>query len=210
MFGTQKNREFEKTLRKALPNGFELPEELWRFIQWLEAKKQTFRYRRTNRLFLPTMPVESIDHTWSHIAFVIEPDLVRHWFGRDGLEELLVPLVRCGGDGSHFAVWKNGENTEFVFLGSEGEAFTVTGGVQEFIVLITMGYVSLEDRRSLMSTPSENYAEVFDDEWPDPVEVKRHIQSAFGIIYPVTGENYVTPVEDDPFVKFVAATIANV
>lgn len=209
MFGMRKSRKFERTLRKSLPEGFTLPVEIWNLIQWLEDRKQNFQYRKTNARFMPTMPVESIDHIWSHLAFVIEPDLVRHWFGKNGLEEFLVPLVKCGADGSHFAVWKNGENSEFVFLGSEGEAFRVTNNVQEFIALITMGYFSLEDRHSLTSTPSDNYAEYFDGKWPDPVDVKQHIQSILGVTYPATGESLIASDEDDPFVKFVELTLTN-
>lgn len=208
MFRIRKNREFERALRKSLPEGFELPDEIWHLIEWLEDKKQNFRYRNTNSLFMPTMPVESMDQLWSHLAFVIEPDLVRHWFGKSGLEEFLVPFVKCGADGSHFAVWKNGEYFEFVFLGSEGEAFKITSRVQEFIVLITMGYFSIEDRNSLASTPADNYAEFFDSEWPDPVEIKRHIQSKYGVSYPETGSGVMAIDEDDPFQKWVEHTLS--
>jgi hypothetical protein len=201
--------KFEQALRKSLPEGFVLPEEIWNLIQWLEGRKQGFQYRKTNALFMPTMPAESIDHIWSHLAFVIQPELVRHWFGKNGLEEFLVPLVKCGADGSHFAIWKNGEDATFVFLGSEGEAFKVTSNVHEFIVLITMGYFSLEDRHALASTPSDNYAECLDGKWPDPVDVKQHIQSTLGVTYPATGESLIAIDEDDPFVEWVEYTLTN-
>lgn len=199
--------EFEEALRKSLPKGFQLPDGIWNFIRWLEVRKQCFRYRKTGALFMPTMPVESIDHVWSHLAFVIEPELVRHWFGKSGLEEFLVPFVKCGGDGSYFAAWKHGDDTTFVFLGSEGEVFKITDNVTEFIVLITMGYFSLEDRNALSSTPFDNYSECCDGNWPDPVEVKQHIQSVFGIKYPDNGESLVATVENDPFVQWVEYTL---
>ncbi len=208
MFGLGKKRKFEKALRKSMPKGFLLPDEMWAFIQWLEDKGQCFQYPNTNALFMPTMPVDSTNHIWSHLAFVIEPDLVHRWIGKNGLEEVLVPLVKCGADGSHFAVWKNGEHPEFVFLGSEGEAFGVTNRVQDFLTLITMGYFSLEDRHSLTSTPSDNYAEFCDGNWPDPVEVKQHILSTFGVTYPATGESLTARDKDDPFVKFIEDTLA--
>ncbi|WP_322894967.1 MULTISPECIES: hypothetical protein [unclassified Yoonia] len=203
MFGMQKKLKFEEELRKSLPEGFELPNEVWTLIQWLEDKKQVFQYRNTNSLFMPTMPVESIDHIWSHLAFVIEPELVRRWFGKSGLEDFLVPLVKCGADGSHFAVWRNAEDATFVFLGSEGEAFKVTNSASEFIVLITMGYFSLENRHALASTPSNNYAEYFDGRWPDPVDVKQHVQSTLGVTYPASAGNLISGNGDDQFVKWV-------
>lgn len=209
MVGMRKSRQFEEALRASLPESFVLPDEIWNLIQWLEDKKQCFQYRITKQLFLPTMPVQSIDHLWSHLAFVIRPDLVRHWLGKDGLEAFLLPLVKCGSDGSHFAVWKDGNDYSFVFMGSEGEAFKVTNSVKDFIVLITMGYFSLEDRHTLKSTPSENYPEFFDGKWPDPVEIKQHIQSILGVTYPATGESLIARDEDDPFVKFVEQTITS-
>ena len=53
---------------------------------------------------MPTTQVENFNSFWSHLAFVIEPDLVKQWFGKDGLEAVLVPIDKCGADGSHFAV----------------------------------------------------------------------------------------------------------
>lgn len=207
MSGSQQKRKFEKALRESLPNGFELPSEIWALIQWLEDNGQCFQYLESNALFVPTMPVESIDHVWSDLAFVIEPDLVRHWFGKDGLEAFLVPLVKCAADGSHLAVWKNGENTEFVFLGSEGEAFKVTSSVRHFIVLITMGYLSLHDRHSMTSDPADNYGEYYDGRWPNPAGIKQHIQSTLSVKYPATGESLIDNDEDDPFVKWVEETL---
>ncbi|TRD14313.1 hypothetical protein [Palleronia caenipelagi] len=208
MFGVLKNRAFEKALQKSLPQGFVLPEGIWQLIRWLEAKGQCFRYRSSQAMFMPTMPVDSFDQLWSHLAFVIEPDLVRNWFGKDGLEDLIVPLVKCGADGSHFAAWRNGAKTEFVFLGSEGEAFSVTNSVQEFIALITMGYFSIEGRFDLELSPSDNYSEYFDKKWPDPVDVKEYVGAALGVTYPATVESLIARSEEDPFVKFVERTLA--
>ena len=203
------DQSFEEALNHSLPEGFALPDEIWHLIKWLEARNQHFRYRGTNAQFMPTMPVESMDHVSSHLAFVIEPDLVRYWFGKDGLEEFLVPLIKCGADGSHFAVWKNGDNTEFVFLGSDGEAFKVTSSVQDFIVLITMGYSSLEDRHSFSSTPADQYAEIADDNWSDPIDVKQHVQSTLDVTYPATGDSLIARDADDPFVKFVEGVFSS-
>lgn len=90
-----------------------------------------------------------------------------------------------------------------MFLGSEGEAFKIASSVQEFIVHITMGYFSIEDRNSLASTPADKYAEFFNSEWPDPVEIKRHIQSKYGVTYPEIGNDVMAIDEDYPFQKWV-------
>lgn len=203
MFGLRKDQRFESALRKSLRDGFVLPDEIWDLIHWLEGKGQCFQYRNNSALFIPTTPVEGFDHIWSHLAFVIEPDLVRNWFGKDGLEESLLPIVKCGADGSHFAVWKNRGNSEFVFLGSEGDAFKITSSVQKFVVLITMGYFSVEDRHALMSTPADNYSEYLDGKWPEPTDIKRHIQNTLGVGYPATGESLIDRDEEDPFAKWV-------
>jgi len=209
MSAAQQRVNFETALRDSLPADFLLPDEIWALIQWLGSKDQSFQYRSTGGVFMPTMPAESIDQIWSHLAFVIEPELVRNWFGRDGLETSVVPLVKCGGDGSHFAIWKDGQDDTFVFLGSEGDAFKVTSDVRQFIALITMGYFSLEDRSSMEAAPAQNYAEFFDDSWPEPRDVKQYVQSAFGITYPATGKSLLSTAADDPFAKWVEAATAN-
>lgn len=202
------DQKFEQTLRASLPEGFELPNEIWQLIGWLEGREQTFQYTNSERLFLPTMPVSSIDHVWSDLAFVIEPDMIRYWFGKDGLEEQIVPFVKCAADGSHLAAWKNGANYMFVFLGSEGEAFTITDNVVDFMVLITMGYLGLHGREDLTLTPLQNYTEYCGEAWPEPVEIKQYIQSKYGVDYPKTGDPLVKKYVDDPFVKFVEDNVS--
>ena len=193
---------FLKALQKSLPENFTLPVEISDFIKWLEAEKQVYRFKRTQQLFLPTIPVKSMDQLWSYFAFVIEPDLIRHWFGKEGLEERLVPLVKCGADGSHLAIWKNGESSSYVFLGSEGEAFTVTKDVKSFLVFITMGYDSVEGRFSLSSPPQENCHPA----WTKPSYVQNHIQNTYEVSYPASATDLVENIEDDPFTKFVEVT----
>ncbi|WP_322888837.1 MULTISPECIES: hypothetical protein [unclassified Yoonia] len=199
----QPDRRFETALRASLPDGFALDGAIWDLIGWLAAQNQTFRYRRTDALFMPTMPVASMDDLWSHLAFVIEPDLVRHWFGTEGLERTILPLVRCGGDGSYLAVWKNVGRDTYVFLGSEGETFTITDNVTDFIMLITMGYFSIEDRHTLTLTPQASFAETHAEAWPDPIEVKRHVATTLGVSYPATGDTLVLRQSPDPFCAVV-------
>ena len=196
-----KKRElsFLETLNNSLPESFSMPVEISDFIKWLEAEKQVYRFKRTQQLFLPTIPVKSMDDLWSYFAFVIEPDLVRQWFGKDGLEDKIIPLVKCGADGSHLAIWKNGENNSYVFLGSEGEAFTVTEDVKSFLVFITKGYDSVEGRFSISSPPEENCHPA----WTKPSYVQSHIQNTYGVSYPESAADIVKNIEGDPFAKFV-------
>ncbi|WP_019953826.1 hypothetical protein [Yoonia vestfoldensis] len=203
----QPDRRFETALRASLPDGFALDGAIWDLIGWLADQNQTFRYRRIDALFMPTMPVASMDDLWSHLAFAIEPDLVRHWFGADGLERTILPLVRCGGDGSYLAVWKNGGRDTYVFLGSEGETFTITRNVKDFIMLITMGYFSIEDRHTLTLTPLASFAEAHAEAWPDPIEVKQHVAATLGLSYPATGDALVLRQTPDPFRAFVRAVL---
>ena len=83
----------------------------------------------------------------------------------------------------------------------------MTESVQDFIVLITMGYYSIEDRLSLNSAPSENYAAYNDRTWPDPIEIKQHAQSMFGVTYPLMGEGIAAKDVEDPFAKFVEESL---
>lgn len=204
----QPDRTFEIALRASLPDGVALDGAIWDLTGWLAARNQTFRYRRTDALFMPTMPVASMDDLWSHLAFVIEPDLVRHWFGTEGLERTILPLVRCGGDGSHLAVWKNAGRDTYVFLGSEGETFTITDNVKDFIMLITMGYFSIEDRQTLTLTPQASFAEAHAEAWPDPIAVKQHVAATLGVGYPATGEALVLRQSPDPFCAFVETALS--
>lgn len=204
----QRDNTFETALRASLPEGVALDGAIWDLIGWLAAQNQTFRYRRTDAMFMPTMPVASMDDLWSHLAFVIEPDLVRHWCGTAGLERTLLPLVRCGGDGSYLAVWKNAAQDTYVFLGSEGETFTITDNVTDFIMLITMGYFSIKDRQTLTLTPQASFAEAHAEAWPDPVEVKQHVAATLGVGYPATGEALVLRQSPDPFCAFVGTVLS--
>lgn len=193
---------FLEAFRKSLPENITLPTEIFDFIKWLESERQVYQFKRTQQLFLPTIPVESTEDLWSYFAFVIEPDLVRHWFGKNGLEESVIPLVKCGADGSHLAIWKNGESISYVFLGSEGEAFTITKDVRHFLVFITMGYDSVEDRLSLSSPPKEDCHPA----WTKPTYVQNHIKTTYEVSYPVIAADLIEGFEDDPFTKFVELT----
>lgn len=201
--------EFAQALRQSLPEGFDLPPEIWTLIDWLESHGQTMRYRSGDRLFLPIMPAKSLDDLWSNLAFVIETDLIRYWLGKDGFGDVLVPIVRCGSDGSHLAAWNTGGQMRFVLLGSEGEALTVAENAVDFITLITMGYTDIMGRQELEITPAENFADSYDGKWPEPVELKAFSQQSFDVTYPNTAASLLSDDEPDPFAEFVADIVAN-
>ncbi len=193
---------FETALRTSFPAGFDLDDRLWRYIRWLERQEQVFKTRNTQDLFVPTTPVANVDALWSHLAFVIEPDLISHWFGRRGLESRLVPLVKCGADGCHLAVWKEGGQDRYVFLGSEGEAFQVTTDVRCFIMLITMGYFSIEDKRTFSLRPEENFVEYNSQPWPEPVLAQDRVRDTLGLSYPKRGSE-ILDIGEGAFEQFV-------
>ncbi|MDO6728009.1 hypothetical protein Q4544_13790 [Cognatishimia sp. 1_MG-2023] len=207
MFSFRKKNEFEMALRSSLPTGFTLEAQLWRYIQWLESQKQTFKYRNTQDLFVPTTPVANFNALWSHLAFVVEPDLVRHWFGKKGLENVIVPIVKCGADGSYFAVWKNDRKDRYVFLGSEGEAFQVADDVRHFIVLLTMGYFSIEGRDTVSLTPKEDFSGYNSQPWPKPILAQEWVSKNLEISYPVTAAE-ILDFDNDPFPEFVDQQVA--
>ena len=207
MFGFGKKKEFETALRSSLPTGFTLDDMLWDFIRWLESQKQVFKYRSSQALFMPTTPVDNFDALWSHLAFVIEPDLVKHWFGKDGLEAVLVPIVKCGVDGSHFAVWKDEGKDCYVFLGSEGEAFQITDDVCQFIVLLTMGYFSIEGEGTLSLSPEANFAGYNSSPWPKPVSAQNWASDNLGVSYPKIAAD-ILDTGDGVFRKFVDQQVA--
>lgn len=207
MFGFRKKNEFEKALRSSLPAGFTLEDQLWKYIQWLESQRQTFKFRNTQDLFMPTTPVADFNALWSHLAFVVEPDLVKHWFGREGLEGVLVAIVKCGADGSYLAVWKNGGRDRYVFLGSDGEAFQVTDDVSRFIVLLTMGYFSIEGRDTLSRSPQEDFSERNSHPWPKPVSAQSWVSENLDTSYPKTAAEFLDS-GNGAFEKFIEQQFA--
>ena len=108
MTGQQADRTFSAALENFVEGRAELAPELWSFIHWLEDRGQTFHFRNSDRMFLPTVPIASVDRMWSNLYFSIDSGLVAAWFGQDCHDDgSLIPLVRCGGDGSYLALWRD-------------------------------------------------------------------------------------------------------
>lgn len=218
---------FEARLRASLPDGVTLEAPLWTFIRWLERQQPAFTYRGTDIAFLPTIPVADHDAIWSHLAFVIEPDLVADWFGRGGLENQLVPLVKCGADGSHFALWKHGRRDRYVFMGAEGEGFVLSDDVGGFIGVLTTGYVSIEDKATLSLSPREAHAGYDGPIVAPPRAVQAWVSAHFDVRHGATAvdvlgakkaanktaggaaDEAVSDVGGDPFAAFVAQQLAH-
>ena len=191
---------FCEHLTKHWPKNVHLAPEIRELINWLEGKEQVFVYRHTKEPFLPSCPVPSIDDLFSHIAFQKFDDIT-YWFGREGIEADVLPFIRCGGDGSMIALWRqNQANDSYVFLGSEGEAFVLAEAAADLIVIITMGYESIEERSNLTLTPNEHWAQISEQTWPEPKDVKGWVSESFGVTYPPTGEAILPySMADDPF-----------
>ena len=195
---------FEAALRERLTKlDIDLPHELWTFIAWLEERGHRFD-SPAGLPFLSVAPSANRDAMWSHVYFVLPPDLVRFWFGKDGLEKWVIPFIHCGGDGSYIALWRNpGDPDRFVFLGSEGEAFTVAERAEDLIAILTMGYPWIEGRDDLAASPEQLWEDMSDAEWPDLVDEKAWVTAHMGIRHPATGSSLLPRQPgDDPFTTF--------
>lgn len=199
-------KTFEAALRDALTGlDIDLPIELWALISWLEERGQRFE-TPAGLPFLSIGDAERPEDLWSHIYFDLPPDLVRFWFGKEGLDKQVIPFVHCGGDGNYIALWRHaGAPDRFVFLGSEGEAFTVAETAMSLVTLLTMGYPFIEGRDDLTASPEQIWEETHEGAWPDLVAVKAWVGEHFGIEHPVSG-NAILPYSgrEDPFAAFVA------
>ncbi len=202
---------FEAALRGRLAKlRADLPEALWSYIGWLEENGQAFAYTNTNEAFLAAIPVDSPERMTSHLAFEMPPDLVRFWLGKDGYETQIIPFLRCGGDGSYIALWRqDGQGDKFVFLGSEGEAFVMAEDPLDLIAIVTLGYASIETRDDLNKTPAQAWADWYDDRpWPEPTVLKAWVRDAFGLDHDPVGAAYLPYDADaDPFEAFVAEVV---
>lgn len=204
-FFKKPRRDFEVHLRSKLHDldaDFALP--IWTLIYWLESKGQCFRYTSDQEPFLSTTLVKDKDALWSHVNFVLPPDMVRFWFGKQGYEKQVIPFLRCGSDGSYIALWRRPDTEDsFVFLGSEGDAFVVAEDPKQLIALATMGYTSIEGRDVLAASPKQVWRETHSGSWPEPIELMAWTTENLGVLYPENGVEILPyALADDPFAKF--------
>lgn len=185
----------------------ELPPQLCEMIAWLEANGQGFNYNRTREPFVSVYPVTGIDALWSHLAFIVPDDLVRHWFGKDGLEKQVIPFIRASGDGGQIALWRRPQHADhFVYLGSEGESYTLAISPEDMIALLAMGYEEIVDRAGLECSPEQVWRETRDGPWPEPLTLKAWVEDRFKTTLPNTAVELLPYGEaEDPFTEFCAA-----
>lgn len=197
---------FADDLTNALRSrGAPCPVELTRLMVHLESVGKVWTDRNSDERFLPLIPVRSRDELWSHLAFVMPPDLVRHWLGRDDTDDEILPFIRFGADGSHIAVWQGQGGPSWVFLGSEGACFTVAERVRDLILILTLGYAAIEGRDVLALTPEEDWAERSASAHPDPGDVRAWVTATFDARYPACAADLLPyPAENDPFIARVA------
>jgi hypothetical protein len=138
------------------------------------------------------------------------------WLGKPGYERQVIPFIACGGDGSYIGFWPSaaGAGERFVFLGSEGECFTVADNCRDLIALLAMGYDDITGRWNLELTPQAAWGEPGEETpWTTPegfAELKEWSRSEAGVRVRAQGSELLPfAPEDDPFVAFVDAVVSS-
>ena len=99
----------------------------------------------------------------------------------------------------------DGALDRYVFLGSEGEAFTVTKSIHDLIAIPTMGYPTIEERGDLSASPEYVRDEIHEGEWPEPVEVKAWVFAHLCLDHPMAAVGLPPHLTGAaPFKAFVA------
>ena len=101
------------------------------------------------------------------------------------------------------ALWR-GETDRYVFLGSEGEAFVVAETAVEFILVITMGYESIECADDLLISPKTQWDEGKSTPWPELAALQKWVRETFQVSYPIIGEDLGLGISlPDPFRQYL-------
>lgn len=200
--------------RQMAALGVDLPPLLLKLIDWLEANGYAARSTQREALLIAPRPNLHSDR-YSDIRFEFpQKDFMKSWLGKTGYERRVIPFIACAGDGSYIGLWPMDEETgeRFVFLGSEGECFTVANNVHDLIALITMGYDEIHGREELSLSPAETWLlGGIEEPWPGTGSLADLMQWArrdASIIYPTKG-SVVLPFapEDDPFTAYVGSIL---
>jgi hypothetical protein len=191
---------FVAGFESALPEGMSLAEPVRALMTWLEDGGQAFTSTSTGKRFLNVHPVAHIDGVWSHLSFQTDPEFMTYWAGNDALNARVAVLARCGGDGSVLAQWQSAGGPQYVFLGSEGDAFLLTDDPVAFVQIVTMGYYSIEERATLEATPERNWTDFNGpDPWPEPRAVKEWVEAEFAVRYPACGAALMAGAAENGF-----------
>lgn len=200
--------------RQMAALGADLPPLLLQLIDWLETNGCAARFPQGDVLLVAPRPNQYGEPN-SFIRFEFpQKNFMEHWLGKTGYERRVVPFIACAGDGSYIALWPTGDlaGVRFVFLGSEGEYFTIADNVHDLITLLTMGYYEIFGRETLSFSPKEAWEQDEEEEpWSEPVglsDLMMWAQREAGIVYPTKGSDMLpfTP-EHDPFVAFVNSIV---
>lgn len=207
-----KNTPFTDEVLAGLGPDLKMGAEVIALMRWLEGEQNNlFHYTSTDVAFLAVMPVPDINAMWSHLAFVIDPEMFDYYLGRKDLANTIVSILRCGGDGSHIALWRDPTGAmKYVFCGSEGDTFVVAENGLDFVRLLAMGYEGIEGRFSLEDHPRVYAQEYGDGEWPEPVVLKDWVCTTFNTEFPETGTALLPVYEGaDPFATWVSENNKN-
>ena len=190
----------------------DLPPLLLQLIDWLETNDHAARFPQG--LLVAPRP-NRYGELNSFIRFEFpQKNFMDHWLGKSGYERRVIPFIACAADGSYIALWHTGDlaSDQFVFLGSEGECFTIANKIHDLIALVTMGYHEIFGRHTLSLSPKEGWELDGDEEpWSEPAGLSNLMAWArreAGISYPTKGSDILpfTP-EHDPFVAFVNSIV---
>ena len=194
--------------------GADLPALLLKLFDWLESNGHAARFPQGEVLLVAPRP-NRYGELNSSIRFEFpQKDFMDFWLGKTGYERRVIPFISCAADGSYIALWPMDEETRarFVFLGSEGECFTVADNIHDLIALVTMGYDEIYGRQELSCSPKEAWVQGGNEEsWSEPVGLSDLMEWArreAGIVYPTRGSDILPfNLEDDPFAAFVSSIV---
>lgn len=131
---------FLELLTPSLPAGLPVPEPLDRAWAWMESKGW-LRELRGGQFLTPYAGT-------AELGIVFSPqESLAGWFepGEPG-HDRLVPLGQTDGTGSFAVLWLDPSNTvRFALLGSEGERLYLADDAVDFLRLLAIGYLELND-----------------------------------------------------------------
>ncbi|MGR3433375.1 MAG: hypothetical protein ACU0CO_00585 [Shimia sp.] len=148
-------------------------------------------------------PLDAEGAMTTHLLLRARPEdgHVAAWFGRADLDDMVVPVLRCGGDGSYMALWAGeGGPASLVFFGSEGEGFTIAATPADMISVMTMGYAFIETADDLYAPPEAQRRIT-----PAEREIQDWAVRTFGCRYPATASALLPYTgADDPYGAWLA------
>ncbi|GAB3293539.1 hypothetical protein [Pseudoclavibacter terrae] len=177
-------------LAPKLPAGMTIPEPLER--AWTSMEEQGWGFENRHGYFLTPYAGTT------QLGIVFSPtESLTGWFepGEPGHDRLF-PLGQTDGTGSFAALWLDPSDViRFVMLGSEGERLSLADDAVDFLRLLAVGYLELNDY-ALPEEPSEEDEESVAALAP----FRAWVETEFGVEVPAQWEVR----EPDPFDAWVA------